>query len=145
MCDDTKNLNKSESETFFRYHIFPIPNPILFLKPNNCRYRIRYFSSIPNFSDTESNTFRYQILQSIKDFLIIFFNTKSETFFSIPNISDTESDTFFDTNFFLIPNPILILIPYFFQSRIQYHYKKNGKVLKQIPIPIPNFTKTRFV
>ena len=42
VCDDTQNLNETESETFFRYQIFPIPNPILF--------------SIPNFFDTESET-----------------------------------------------------------------------------------------
>ena len=43
VCDNTQNLNETESETFFRYQIFPIPNPILF--------------SIPNFFDTESDTF----------------------------------------------------------------------------------------
>ena len=42
MCDVTQNLNETESETFFRYQIFPIPNPILF--------------PIPNFFDTESET-----------------------------------------------------------------------------------------
>ena len=34
VCDDTQNLNETESETFFRYQIFPIPNPILLLIPN---------------------------------------------------------------------------------------------------------------
>ena len=49
VCDDTQNLNETESETCFRYQIFPIPNSILF--------------SIPTFFDTESDTFfRYQIL-----------------------------------------------------------------------------------
>ena len=43
VCDDTQNLNETESETFFRYQIFPIPNPILF--------------PIPNIFDTESDTF----------------------------------------------------------------------------------------
>ena len=38
VCDETKNLNETESETFFRYQIFP--KPILF--------------SIPNFFDTET-------------------------------------------------------------------------------------------
>ena len=48
MCDETQNLNETESETFFRYQIFPIPNPILL--------------SIPFFFDTESDTFfRYRI------------------------------------------------------------------------------------
>ena len=66
VCDDTRNLKETESETFFqtkyfryriryffRYQIFLIPNPILF--------------SIPNISDTESDTF---------------FDTK---YFTIPN------------------------------------------------------------
>ena len=43
VCDDTQNLNETESETFSRYQFFPIPNPILF--------------SIPNFFDAESNSF----------------------------------------------------------------------------------------
>merc|ERR1712192_139140 len=43
VCDDTQNLNKTESKTFFRYQIFPIPNPILF--------------PIPNIFNTESDTF----------------------------------------------------------------------------------------
>ena len=42
MCDETKNLNETESETFFRYQIFSIPNPKLF--------------SIPKIFDTESET-----------------------------------------------------------------------------------------
>ena len=52
VCDDTQNVNETESETFFRYRIryffryqiFSIPNPILFL--------------IPNFFDTESETIK---------------------------------------------------------------------------------------
>ena len=43
MCDNTQNLNETESENFFRYQIFPIPNPI------------------PNFPDTESDTFSIPI------------------------------------------------------------------------------------
>ena len=42
VCDETKNLNETESETFFRYQFFPILNPILF--------------SISNFFATESET-----------------------------------------------------------------------------------------
>ena len=41
VCDDTQNLNETESETFSDTKFFPIPNPILF--------------SIPNFFDTESD------------------------------------------------------------------------------------------
>ena len=42
VCDKTQNMNATESETFFRYQFFLIPNPILL--------------SIPNFFDTESET-----------------------------------------------------------------------------------------
>ena len=42
VCDNTQNLNGTKSESFFRYQIFPIPNPILFSIPNIFRYRIRY-------------------------------------------------------------------------------------------------------
>ena len=40
---ETKNLNETETETFFRYQNFSIPNPILF--------------SIPKFSETDTDTF----------------------------------------------------------------------------------------
>ena len=71
MCDDTKNLNETESETFpipnisdsfFDTKYFPIPNPILF---------------------------RYQI-----------FPIPNPMLFYIKKISDTESDTSFDTKYF---------------------------------------------
>ena len=59
VCDDTQNLNETESETFFRYQILPIPNPILF--------------PIPNIFNTESDTFfdtkffRYRIRNHLKN------------------------------------------------------------------------------
>ena len=43
VSDETKNLNETETETFFRYQNFSIPNPILF--------------SIPKFSETDTDTF----------------------------------------------------------------------------------------
>ena len=69
VCDDTQNLNKAESESFFRYQIVLIPIPILF------QYQI--------FSDTESDTF----------FNTKFFPIPNPILFSIPNFYDTESDT----------------------------------------------------
>ena len=62
MCDDTQNLNETESETFFRYQILPIPNPILF--------------PIPNIFNTESYTFfdtkkfRYRIQNHLKNWKV---------------------------------------------------------------------------
>ena len=76
VCDETQNLNETESETFFRYQIFLIPNPILFPIPIFFRYRYRYF-------------FRYQN-----------FTKPIPILFSIPKFFETDTDTFFDTNFF---------------------------------------------
>ena len=54
VCDNTKNLNDTKSETFFRYQIFSIPNLILF------RYQIflilnPILFSIPNFFEKFRN------------------------------------------------------------------------------------------
>ena len=49
VCDETQNLN--ETEIFFRYQIFSIPNSILFSIPIFFWYRYRYF-------------FRYKILRN---------------------------------------------------------------------------------
>ena len=66
--------------------------------------------------------------------------------FLIPNISlanpilfYTKSDTFFS-----ILHPILFSIPIFFIPNPILFLYQNWKVLKQIPIPIPNFTKPCF-
>ena len=72
--DETKNLSEIESETFFRYQFFSIPNPILFPIPIFFRYR--YF-------------FRYQN-----------FTKPIPILFLIPKFFETDTDTFFDTIFF---------------------------------------------
>ena len=69
VCDETQNLNETESETFFRYQFFSI----LFSIPIFFRYRYRYF-------------FRYQN-----------FTKPIPILFSIPNFFETDTDTFFDT------------------------------------------------
>ena len=69
VCDETQNLNKTESKTF------PILN---FLIPKSTLF------SMPNFSDTESNTFLIP-----KPLL---FQYRNRYFFYI-NFFDTESDT----------------------------------------------------
>ena len=43
VCDETQNLNDTDSETFFGYQIFVIPIPRLF--------------SVPKFFETDSETF----------------------------------------------------------------------------------------
>ena len=118
MCDETQNLNETESETFFRYQIFSIPNPILFPIPIFFWYRYRYF-------------FRYQN-----------FTKPIPILFSIPKFFETDTDTFFDTNFFRNryryffryqffskPIPILFSIPKIFETDTDT-IKKNGKVSK---------------
>ena len=76
VCDETQNLNGTESETFFQSHFFSIPNLILFSIPIFFRYRIRYFFWYQNFS---------------KPIPILF---------PIPNFFETDTDTFIDTKIF---------------------------------------------
>ena len=90
VCDETQNLNETESETFFRYQIFSIPNPILFPIPIFLRYRYRYFFRYQNFT---------------KPIPILFFDTKIfrnryRYFFRYQFFSETDTDTFFETKFF---------------------------------------------
>ena len=66
VCEKTQNLNETEFEKFFRYQIFPIPNLILF--------------PIPNFYDTESNTFVEPN----------FFDTESETIIKVDRFQNRE-------------------------------------------------------
>ena len=131
VCDETQNLNETESETFFRYQIFSIPNPILFPIPIFFRYRYRYF-------------FRYQN-----------FTKPIPILFSIPKIFETDTDTFFDTKifrnryryffryqFFSKPIPILFSIPNFFETNTDTFFDtKNFR--KPIPIPSTKMEKFR--
>ena len=97
VCDDTQNLNQTESETFLRYQIFPIPNPKLF--------------SIHNFFDTEPDTF----------FDTKFCDTESEILLKNGKVSKPRSFEnkffryriryFFRYQIFMILNPILFSIP----------------------------------
>mgnify|MGYP007061037427 CR=1 FL=1 len=103
VCDETQNLNETESETFFRYQIFSIPNPILFPIPIFFRYRYRNFSkpipilfSIPIFFETDTDTFfdtkffrnRYRYF-----FRYQFFSKPIPILFLKPKIFDTDTDT----------------------------------------------------
>ena len=122
VCDDTQNLNETESETFFRYQIFPIPNPILVLIPNLfntesdtffdtkfSRYRIRNYLKIGKVSKPRS--FETETSPKIPKI----WTKPNPKLFAIPNFFDTESDTYFDTKFF--------------RYRKRNHLK-NGKVSK---------------
>ena len=77
--EDTQNLNKTESQTFFRYQIFPIPNP----KPPK------------KWKSFETKTFwKRNITQNTQNL-----NESKSEIFLIPNFFDTESDPFSDTKF----------------------------------------------
>ena len=66
VCDETQNLSETESETFFRYQFFSIPNPILFSIPNFFRYR--YFFRYQIFFETDTVTvFNTKIFQNRYD------------------------------------------------------------------------------
>ena len=69
MCDETQNLNDTDSETFFRYQIFSRPIPRLF--------------SVPKFFETDSETF----------FQYSFFSRPIPRLFSVPIFFETGSDT----------------------------------------------------
>ena len=70
VCDGTQNVGRyryryffpvlnifdTDTGTFFRYQIFPIPVPRLFSDTKFDRYRFRDFFPVPNFSDTGSDT-----------------------------------------------------------------------------------------
>ena len=58
MCDETQNLNETESETFFRYQFFPKPIPILFSIPNFFETDTDTFFSIPKFFETDKDTLK---------------------------------------------------------------------------------------
>ena len=90
VCDETQNLNDTDSETFFRYQIFSRPIPRLF--------------SVPKIFETDSETFFwYQIFSRpiLRAFLVTkFVETDSKTFFRYQNSSRLIPRLFFGTQFF---------------------------------------------
>ena len=123
-----KILNDTDTDTYFRYKIFPILIPVLFFGTKFFRYRFRdFFFPISTFTDTGSETFsgtklfcyRFWYHQKSEKFPVpvrnenqgFIFDTSSETFYAVcedtqnlnktesETFSDTESDTFFDTKF----------------------------------------------
>ena len=57
LCDETKFLTDTETETFYPRQIFPIPIPRLFFRDQIFRDRYRDFFSETKFSDTNTETF----------------------------------------------------------------------------------------
>ena len=107
VCDETQNLNDTDSETFFgtkffrdrfrdffRYQFFSRPVSIPHKKVQNSRERDETRTQIntnnlKNFKTGSDIFFRYQI-----------FLRPIPRLFSVPNFSETGSETFFGTNFF---------------------------------------------
>ena len=98
---------------------FKLPLTSVWRNPKSERNRIRNFFPIPNFFDTESDTF------SDTDF----FPIPIPILFSIPKFYETDTNTFFDTKifrnryryffhyqFFSKPIPILFLKPKIFET-----------------------------
>ena len=89
VCDETQNLNETESETFFRYQFFSIPNPILFSIPKKSK-PIPILLSIPKFFETDTDTIKKHRKVS-KPIPILF---------SILKNFETDTSTFIDTKKF---------------------------------------------
>merc|ERR1712020_437668 len=69
VCDETQNLNDTDSETFFRYQNFPRPVPRLFSVPEKSETGSGTFFGTKKNRDRFRDFFRYQI----------FFETDSDT------------------------------------------------------------------
>ena len=61
VCDETQNLNDTDSETFFRYQIFSRPIPRLFSVPKFFETDSETFFGTHFFRDRFRDFFRYQI------------------------------------------------------------------------------------
>ncbi len=57
LCDETKILTDTETETFYPRQIFPIPIPRLFFRDQIFRDRYRDFFNETKFFDTDTKTF----------------------------------------------------------------------------------------
>ena len=116
VCDETQNLNETESETFFRYQFFSIPNPILFSIPNFFRYRYRYF-------------FRYQKNRNRYQYFYRYQNFSKPIPILSKNIEKFRNQYryFFRYQKILKPIPVLLSIPKNFETDT---IKKHRKVLE---------------
>ena len=97
LCDETKILTDTETETFYPRQIFPIPIPRLFFRDQIFRDRYRDFFSETKFSNTDTETFLTRPNFSIP-IPRLFFETKSfdndtETLKKIVMGLETETET----------------------------------------------------
>ena len=135
VCEETQNLNDTDSETFFRYQNFPRPVPRLFSVPNFFRDRFRYHKEGKNPGNgtrprpRQQNSSLVLGLFGTKFFLppiprlfgTKFFRDRFRDFFLVLKFSETDSETFFGTKFFR----------YRFRDFFRYQ-------IFPIPVPIPS-------
>ena len=142
VCDDTKNLNETESKTFYLYQFFSILNPFLFSIPTfSIQNPILFYTNFSRYF------FIYQmflILNPTSLFIPIFFRyrIRNNNFFLKIFKTDSNKDTkFHKTMFqtdkskifliiFLIPNPRLFSISNIFDTESDTFFDT-----KLFPIP----------
>ena len=141
VCDGTQNVGRyryryffpvlnifdTDTGTFFRYQIFPIPVPRLFSDTKFDRYRFRDFFPVPNFSDTGSDTTRKMKNSRYRHLNSTGTHYKSSKFLNFGNKNQ------FRYQIFPIPVPRLFSGTKFFRYRFRYHHK-NEKF--SVPVPI---------
>ena len=97
LCDETKILTDTETETFYPRQIFPIPIPRLFFRDQIFRDRYRDFFSETKFSDTNTETFLTRPNLSIPIPRLFFrdqiFRYRDRDFISETKFSDTDTET----------------------------------------------------
>ena len=108
VCDETQNLNDTDTDTFFRYQFFSIPIPILFSDTNFFRYRTRYF-------------FQYNIfLKPIPFFKPKFFKADTNTIQKNGKVSKPRSFETEMSHYDVIIIIIVIIIHYMFVHFLQF-------------------------
>ena len=111
LCDETKILTDTETETFYPILIFPIPIPRLFYRDLIFRDRYRDFFSETKFSETDTETFfpRPNFPRPIPRLIFRdqIFRDRYRDFISETKFSDTDTETFFPRPNFSIPIPRL--------------------------------------
>ena len=155
VCDETQNLNDTDSETFFRYQIFSRPIPRLF--------------SVPKFFETDSETFfgTHFFRDRFRDFFRyqFFFETGSDTIKKLQKSRERDEtgtqintnilknfetgfDIFFRYQNFSRPIPRLFSVPKFFETGSETFFGTKffrdrfrdffRYQIFSIPVPIPS-------
>ena len=155
MCDETQNLNDTDSETFFRYQIFSRPIPRLFSVPKFFETDSETFFGTHFFRDRFRDFFRYQIFSRpvpIPSKKVQKSRERDETGTQINtnNLKNfkTGSDIFFRYQIFSRPIPRLFSVPNFSETGSETFFGTNffrdrfrdffRYQIFSIPVPIPS-------